>query len=89
MKEAIKKITDLQKRLNEIESNLDNVRNCREYDILQAEKAMVLFDLMSASDEFARVAKARYDIHEDSLSNNAQNIVLNEMANRIGKAIPN
>lgn len=87
MKKAIAKINNLQKALKEIEERFDNVRNIREYDALQAEKTVALYDLKAAAEELARIANIKLEIQEECLSNKAQDAVADEFAKRIKKAI--
>lgn len=45
MKDAIKKIKELEKELKSVQKRMDKVRTCKEYDFLIDEEYSIVFDI--------------------------------------------
>lgn len=79
----VKTITAYRNQLADIEKRIDNARNVREYNELVAERQIALYDLQAAVAELNRAIGIEIQCNADVMSEDAADIITNELANRI------
>ena len=82
---CINRIAELRGKIVELNNDLDNVRNLREYDRIIADIQIARYDMRAASEELTRLMTIEIDCGDDIMSENAHSFVMGEFLNRAKK----
>lgn len=84
MKEAIKKIKELEKELKSVDKRLKEVRNCESYDFLIDERYSIVFDIKLEAERLLTLCEWEIEdvdkIHDESIGTGRKIYSLMEMS---------
>lgn len=85
IEKTIAAIAEIRDNINRIDNDTNTVRNNSEFDRLQGEKLVALYDLESQIAELASSVRIAREIHDEFMSADANEYALNIFKKRIKK----